>query len=695
VTRILKANQQLCVDTGRGMCAYLSLVLCRSIRARMWETERGAILLRQVEGIGGAYCQKLGVAGIDSFQGILSAMPSKLEAICHRRHPWGLEVIQLVSEILDSSWTMHVSQISGTSSARGDAVTLLVELSRSISKECAVQNNSDPRGGSERTTLQRRKKWWLNSTLVAFSSDPDRNLLLFREISVSSSRSTALQAHSTNVDHRIEFSVPRPAYTDKLKGEDKRFRVTLALISPFVSLDCLQIFYPTFLEKTERRTGLHELKQNTTMAMRAPNHPPSPTRSKHCTISLNSDKTDQLAMKKTRQPAPTPNLTLNNGDILAKKRLRITPENVSLALGGRKTMQPAIIRSRHDRHKMQNLYRKDEEMRPSNAAGQSSNVSDSHVQKRRELREFSQELKKGYEPENHVQGRTNHSKNFQNEKPQRRAYHDEAQVLVHPSVSNIAPKGSAATAKDPTLQEKDHFCQLQFKPSQESPFLNVNEMHNAANEEQQKFGAVQVGALSSLPPSVLSSYGASQQILSGIPLNCSPSCWNQVQRNLNRNFTRDSKGWKSDDLSFASQVQDYEVTSGGDAELSLLQAKAQEMRTDQVPIDRVSRAAALPPLSVKTSNVGPILSRKVVGISSRVGSRSTRELTASKPVSGLLQRHSRDTSSLSTAHTTQISQCWHNSRNEQFQGTTENSSKEQWAYVDPHFRHVIDDKVRH
>ncbi len=80
MSRILRANQQLCVDTGRGGGAYLSLLLARSLRARMWETERDALLLRQVEGIGAAFCHKLGLAGINTFQDLVDALPSKIEA---------------------------------------------------------------------------------------------------------------------------------------------------------------------------------------------------------------------------------------------------------------------------------------------------------------------------------------------------------------------------------------------------------------------------------------------------------------------------------------------------------------------------------------------------------------------------------------------------------------------------------------
>jgi predicted flap endonuclease-1-like 5' DNA nuclease len=50
------------------MCNFESLASDRSLKARMWDTERGK-LLRQLEGIGDVICFKLAeAAGIKTFQ---------------------------------------------------------------------------------------------------------------------------------------------------------------------------------------------------------------------------------------------------------------------------------------------------------------------------------------------------------------------------------------------------------------------------------------------------------------------------------------------------------------------------------------------------------------------------------------------------------------------------------------------------
>jgi len=124
LTRIARAHQEYALETGLGAGAYVSLLLGRSLKARLWEVEREHVL-RQVEGIGPTLTTKLAAGGIKSFQDVLEAVPARLEAMAGRRHPFGHELQHRVAAILGNALTMTVRQ---EGLRAGDAATLVVEL---------------------------------------------------------------------------------------------------------------------------------------------------------------------------------------------------------------------------------------------------------------------------------------------------------------------------------------------------------------------------------------------------------------------------------------------------------------------------------------------------------------------------------------------------------------------------------------
>ena len=644
MSRILRANQQLCVDTGRGGGAYLSLLLARSLRARMWETERDALLLRQVEGIGAAFCHKLGLAGINTFQDLVDALPSKIEAACHRRHPWGLELIHLISGILNSSLSMHVSQVEGKPGTRGNVATLVVELTRSTSSGGGGSSNDTGGLESGLTGGQGRKKWLLNSTLVAFSSGPDRNLLLFRELpfpSPSSSSSRSGEGEEETV-HRIEFTVPNPVKQQGGEGGDKRFRITLALVSPFISLDCLQIFYPSFVEDGAGGGGAGERRRSgTRMIGSTPSFSSSSSSpSRHTTASIQSTSNAMTpAADNKHQPANVPPKKAKGGITAAAVAAAASTLATDSAISDdRPNTLPSHFQHQHEHQKQreqelrvrreQELAERKEELAREQRQRRRQEQQQQHQQQQQQQEDYrctqdeatveeakilwraleqttTQKKQQDLRQEWHRQqeqkrqheeweNRQRHQETQQQQQQHKHQQYQQQQRQVDNSLrlSSIPPPPTsgrlpaAAPITAPIRRAHDLFSTFQFAPSQRSPILDLTDKNRSGDSP-------------SLSISSIDSFhrrypGSSSTGISPAQPLPSPS--------LARTFQTTS-----------SSAMD----SAGGVELSLLHAKARESHADQVPIHRIPKAAPTNPVPVLISDTGPLPFRKVVGSSSR------------------------------------------------------------------------------
>lgn len=642
VSRIVRANQHFCVDSGRGGGAYLSLLLARSLRARMWETERDKLLLRQVEGIGVALCHKLGLAGISTFQDLVNTLPSKIEAACHRRHPWGLEMIHLVSGILNNSLNMRVSQVEGKPGTRGNMATLVVELTRSTSSSGDGSSNDTEGLESGLIAGQGRKKWWLNSTMVAFSSGPDRNLLLFRELSFPSPLPSSKSGEGEEeMVHRIEFTVPSPLKQQSRDGGDKRFCITLALISPFISLDCLQIFYPSFAENGAKGGGASQrrLSETRRIVSTPSSSSSSLSSSRHTTASVHStiDAITPVADNK-HQPANAPpkkakggiaaaNVsaaasTLSTASAISDDRPNTLPSHFQYQcerqkqreqeLRTRREQELAVRReelAREQRQRRRQEQQQEHQQQQQQQEGDrctqdEASAGVAKLQWRAPVRTMTQQKQQELTKEWHLpQEQKRQHEEWANIHRQQQAQQRQRQVDNTLRLSCMAPPSTSgrlsatASITAPICRTNDLFSSFQFAPSQRSPILDLNEKNSSGDNLSSSTSSIE-SFQRRYPRS------SSMGILTPQPLPPPPLAHTFQTASLSA------------------------MDSTGEAELSLLHAKVRESRADQVPIHRIPKAAPtnLAPVLITDTSSLPFL--KVVGSSSRVDTISARAPSA-------------------------------------------------------------------
>ena len=599
MARIMRAMQQYCVDTGRGGGAYLSLLLGRSLRARMWETEREAIVLRQVEGIGATFCGKLGSVGIKTFEDVVDAVPAKLEMACNRRHPFGLELVQRVKGILDNALAMHVAQVDGPEGG-GDAATLVVELSRPR----GLSGDDDALGDLGLGSSQRRDKRWMHSTLVAFSSGRDRSLLLFREIPFQSSVSSS---DGSPVVHRIEFRVPRPVVTpEEAEGQEggggeKRFRVTLGLVSPFIGLDCLQLIYPTFAPDPGNGGGGRDAgaRKRTTAT------------SSSTAAGATAARRTNPGPKKAKLAAPSPS----------------APPGASAAVAGTLQEQQAEQRAKEmqelrqreaeqERQKRQQQHEEETRWRAQQTVAAAAAAAEEGARGRRQEAQAADA-----EAGRRRQGQAAEAQARQQPPPPQppKQQWKRRQAPLPPQPQAPPPPPSPPQQQQPRQQE--------WRPSQlPQPSLRSYRFeHNDPNLELGEEGteAQPFGETDALSTSA-SSYPSQDTVLAPP----SPSLASDGLPFRRRSYPTQTPSPPSSSSSpFSSLAAPLPprppvltTLSGAtsEVELSMLKVKARETQADQVPIHRIPpKASPTGPAPVIILEHGPLLSRKVVGSSSR------------------------------------------------------------------------------
>lgn len=654
--RIARAHQEYAVETDKGAGAYVSLLLGRSLRARMWEVEREAVL-RQVEGVGPTIMAKLAAGGIKGFHDVLAAPPVRLDALAGRRHPFGHELHHRVATILGNSLIMSVRQ---EGRAR-DTATLVVELRRDpdTSTSTGASAAADVLGAGAGASGGRGGRR-LHYMLVAFSSGPDRRLLLFRDINFCLPLSTVQPVSASKGQegagreeteeeeegeaealHRIEFRVPHPCKQDggetgDVRGADKRFRITLALVSPFISLDCLQIFYPDYEGGGGHYAGYGvEMEDGEHSGGGGGGNKKRKQPKKQVKQSVDDDSPKSIAASFKRQQQLLEQRAKGEAEqrlvreqVEAKQRTRAREERN--ARQRREREMAALRKAKEEAEKAAAGVHAPapvaEPYRPlSSSSPATATALPLQQRQQQEQRDEHQETPSA-PPQPHPQPQVNRQQQWRQQQQEQKqpppppptqqaadAYRPRQQQVKYHAEQPRQPPASTPPAPRGRNGGGEIVEQFRFTPQQHSPLWDLvmdgpGDADEGGRPSQRGLPASMDGpssSSSSLSNSSTSSYRSNDTAVSSLVGSSSFRSAAAVSASPS---TRRP----------AATTPRRSAVEASTSEIFIIKAKAREAHTDQMRINRIGKPAA--PSSTPTSRsaaIGPILSHKIVGSSAR------------------------------------------------------------------------------
>eukprot|EP01028_Stygiella_incarcerata_P011099 TRINITY_DN610_c0_g1_i2.p1 TRINITY_DN610_c0_g1~~TRINITY_DN610_c0_g1_i2.p1 ORF type:complete len:662 (+),score=154.88 TRINITY_DN610_c0_g1_i2:123-1988(+) len=138
-----------------------AILLLKSLQQKMWENDTSHALM-QLEGIGEKTCESLSSAGVRTFGDILRTEAARLDAICHRNHPFGRRLKEIVGSL--RLFDFRIKQDSRRGEPK-DHISFRVEVfqsntdSTSSVRRSALPTTSTERSeGEEEGKVQTKKK---------------------------------------------------------------------------------------------------------------------------------------------------------------------------------------------------------------------------------------------------------------------------------------------------------------------------------------------------------------------------------------------------------------------------------------------------------------------------------------------------------------------------------------------------------